>query len=237
MAPLTYHNWDDIKKPVFSINDPTHGAQKVLEWAFREYGEQVLYACSMGAEGMVLLDLISRIQPDAHVLFLDTGLHFQETYEVLEQVRERFPQLRLESRQPALTVEEQAEKYGEALWKTAPDQCCRLRKLEPLTEALQGVEAWISGLRREQSPTRRWTQFLNKDEKFHTVKICPLIHWTWDEVWQYIRERDLPYHVLHDQGYPSIGCAPCTLPVADGEDFRAGRWANFAKTECGLHSK
>jgi phosphoadenosine phosphosulfate reductase len=144
--------------------------------------------------------------------------------------------LKIERKQPALTLDEQSAQYGSALWKRDPNQCCQIRKVIPLRETLTQKEAWISGLRREQSPTRQNTQFLNKDDKFENIKICPLIHWTWDEVWDYIRAKDLPYNELHDRNYPSIGCFPCTQPVSSNGDSREGRWSGSSKTECGLHS-
>lgn len=130
---------------------------------------------------------------------------------------------------PELTLEEQADKYNPALWKNNPNQCCYIRKIKPLEEVLSGAVAWVSGLRRAQSPTRANTDFINKDERFKSVKVCPLIYWTEDEVWDYIKSNDLPYNELHDQHYPSIGCIPCTAPVFDSNDSRAGRWSNFEK--------
>ncbi|PTX63246.1 phosphoadenylylsulfate reductase (thioredoxin) [Melghirimyces profundicolus] len=233
---LTYEHWETAKKPVFSIDNGTKGALEVLRWAYDHYRDDLVYACSFGAESMVLIDLIARIRPDARLVFLDTGLHFRETYQVIDEVRNRYPELRMEFLRPEQTVEEQAREYGFRLWEREADECCRFRKIVPLERALKGRAAWISGLRREQSPTRRSTQFLNKDERFRSVKICPLIHWSWDEVWETIRSRSLPYNPLHDRGYPSIGCVPCTRPVAEGEDMRAGRWAGTGKTECGLHT-
>lgn len=206
----------------------------VLTWAFSTYSK-ITYACSFGVEGMVLIDLISQIKAEAEIVFLDTGLHFQETYELIEKVRERYPQLKLEMVNPRLNVEEQAEEYGEALWERDPNHCCLMRKIEPLKRALQGKQAWISGLRREQSPTRRQTPFVDYDEKFHLIKICPLIHWSWNDIWDYVKAHDLPYNELHDQGFPSIGCFPCTQPAKDSGDLRSGRWDGFTKTECGLH--
>ncbi|WP_240511901.1 phosphoadenylyl-sulfate reductase [Paludifilum halophilum] len=232
---LTYETWEQ-KKPSFPIHNEHKGSLHVLEWAYEHYGEELVYACSFGAEGMVLIDLISRVNPEAKVIFLDTGLHFQETYDLIEVVKKRYPRLNIEKLHPELTVAEQADRYGDALWEREPDHCCRMRKIEPLERALRGKKAWISGLRREQSPSRQRTQFLNKDERFRSVKICPLIHWTWDDVWATIRERGLPYNPLHDRGYPSIGCEKCTLPVEEGEDLRAGRWAGTQKRECGLHT-
>ncbi|WAA11260.1 phosphoadenylyl-sulfate reductase [Fervidibacillus albus] len=207
----------------------------VLKWAFQQYGEQIIYACSFGAEGIVLIDLISKISTKAKVVFLDTGLHFPETYELIERVKNLYPNIQLTKVTPKWSVQEQAERVGDKLWKTDPNRCCYFRKVEPLQRTLTKYEAWISGIRKEQSLSRQKTEYINKDEKFQKIKICPLIHWTWEDVLRYIQLNHLPYNPLHDQGFPSIGCAPCTLPVESGADFRSGRWKGFAKTECGIH--
>ncbi|WNC13364.1 phosphoadenylyl-sulfate reductase [Brevibacillus brevis] len=206
-----------------------------IKWAYRTFQDDLLYSCSFGAEAMVLIDMISDVKKDARILFLDTQLHFRDTYELIDKVRERYPDLRIKVKQPKLTLDQQAEAHGEALWTRQPDLCCQIRKVEPMDEELRGAVAWMSGLRREQSPTRAHVQFVNRDDKFQSLKICPLIHWKEEEVWQYIRMFELPYNPLHDLNYPSIGCAPCTRAVAPGEDSRAGRWAGQGKTECGLH--
>jgi phosphoadenosine phosphosulfate reductase len=233
---VTYENWNSISD-TFPIHDETKGARGVLEWAYQVYDEeQIVYASSFGAEAIVLIDLIQQVKPDAHIVFLDTDLHFPETYDVINKIEARFPSLRIERKKPELTLDEQREEFGSALWKKDPNKCCEIRKVIPLRETLTAKQAWISGLRREQSPTRANTEFLNKDEKFKNIKLCPLIHWTWDEVWEYIRAKDLPYNQLHDQQYPSIGCFPCTNPVGADGDSRAGRWTGSNKTECGLHT-
>lgn len=233
---VTYENWRQVSH-AFSTSDSTKGARGVLEWAYSTYDdEQIIYASSFGLEAIVLIDLIYEVKQEAKVVFLDTELHFPQTYEVIERVKQRFPKLQIEMKKPALTLDDQGKKYGSALWKRNPNLCCHIRKVIPLQEVLCNKVAWISGLRREQSPTRAKTEFLNKDEKFKNVKICPLIHWTWEEVWEYVKTRNLPYNQLHDQHYPSIGCIPCTNPVYGDEDSRAGRWSGFAKTECGLHT-
>jgi len=216
--------------------DDTLGAQRIVEWAYDVYGDSLVYSCSFGAEGIVLIDLISKVKNDAHIVFLDTDIHFQETYDLIDKIKNKYPDLNIEMKKPDLTLEEQSKQYGSALWKKDPNQCCFIRKIKPLEEVLSGATAWISGLRREQSPSRANTDFVNQDERFKSVKVCPLIHWTWDDVWDYIKGNDLPYNDLHDQSYPSIGCIPCTSPVTDSEDSRAGRWAGFNKTECGLHT-
>lgn len=231
--PLTYENWNeqDVSNVLATLPDYLD----VLKWAFRTYADEIVYSCSFGAEGIVLIDLIHQVNRTAKIIFLDTDLHFPETYETIEKIKERYPTLQITMIKPALTLSEQAAQYGEELWRTNPNLCCQLRKVTPLKEALSGVKAWISGLRREQSPTRAKTEYINRDEKFRNIKICPLIHWKWEDVLMYIELNQLPYNPLHDQGYPGIGCAPCTQPVSVAGDSRAGRWAGHAKTECGLH--
>jgi phosphoadenosine phosphosulfate reductase len=230
---LTYETWD--KQAAERMTHQLKDTIDVLKWGYEQYGEDIIYACSFGVEGIVLIDLISKVRPDAKIVFLDTGLHFKETDDLIEKVKDRYPQLNVERVKPTFTVEEQARIYGDELWKRNPNLCCQMRKIEPLKRTLKGYKAWISGLRREQSPTRRHTEFVNKDKKFHLIKICPLIHWTWEEIWAYVDLNGLPYNELHDRGYPSIGCLPCTSPATDLGDFRSGRWAGFEKTECGLH--
>lgn len=230
---LTYATWHDEK--IEGIQDRFEDSNDVLRWAYGEYGDDLVYACSFGAEGIVLIDLISQMKEDATVVFLDTDLHFRETYDVINQIKARYPRLNLTMLKPKITIEEQAELFGDKLWERNPNQCCHIRKVDPLTEALTGAPAWLSGLRREQSETRKLTNYINKDETFQSIKVCPLIHWTWDDVWAYLSRYDLPYNELHDQGYPSIGCEKCTFPTNDLHDLRSGRWAESSKTECGLH--
>lgn len=233
---VTYGNWQQISH-TFDVDDHTKGALSVLDWAYQTYPEEnIVYASSFGAEAIVLIDLIYKVKQNAHIVFLDTDLHFLETYKVINQIKLRFPKLRIELKKPALSLDEQAAQYGTALWKRDPNQCCQIRKIIPLRETLQSKDAWISGLRREQSPTRADTDFVNKDQKFKNIKVCPLIHWTWDEIWSYIKGHDLPYNKLHDYQYPSIGCSPCTQPVTSFVDSREGRWAGMNKIECGLHT-
>jgi len=230
---ITYENWNESE--VTEVEKTFHEAIDVLKWSYSTYEKDIVYACSFGAEAIVLIDLITKVKKKAKLIFLDTNLHFQETYDLIEKVRRKYSHLQIELIQPDLTLEEQAMTYGENLWETDPHTCCHLRKVVPLKRGLIDVTAWISGLRREQSPTRRKTNYINKDDTFQAVKICPLIHWTWKDVWQYIVLHELDYNVLHDNGYPSIGCAPCTQQATDPNDSRSGRWAQFSKTECGLH--
>ncbi|KPL60043.1 phosphoadenylyl-sulfate reductase [Rossellomorea vietnamensis] len=231
---LTYQTWKQPPEE-FEVDPVYKGALNVLKWTYDHYGEDVVYACSFGIEGIVLIDLISKVQPQATIVFLDTAVHFKETYEIIEKVKQTYPGLTIQMKKPQLNLKEQAEAYGDKLWETKPNQCCQIRKLDPLKETLSKGHAWISGLRREQSPTRRDVEFINKDEKFQSVKICPLIHWTWKEIWRYVHKENLSYNALHDQGYPSIGCFHCTTPAIDVNDLRSGRWKGKGKTECGLH--
>lgn len=231
---LTYETWDDEKAK--EIENGFKDSLDCLKWAHQEYGNKIIYACSFGMEGIVLIDFISKLKIDLRVIFLDTGLHFQETYSLIEKVWKRYPNMQIDIIQPTLTLEQQAITFGEELWSKQPDRCCYLRKVKPLEEVLQRAPAWISGLRREQSETRKHLRYINRDHKFQTIKICPLIDWTKEEVKMYINLHQLDYNELHDRGYPSIGCQPCTMPAIDPTDERSGRWVHFSKTECGLHT-
>lgn len=209
-------------------------AEDVLAWMANRYRPEVVLACSFGVEDCVLVDLISRHAPDVGVFYLDTQLLFPETYATADRLVERYgihPVRVL----PRLDPEAQAERFGPALWRRQPDLCCAMRKVEPLQAYLATKRAWISGVRREQSPTRAGAPFLEWDRRFGLAKANPLAAWTAAQLWDYVHAHAVPYNPLHDQGFPSIGCWPCTRAVRAGEDPRAGRWAGFAKTECGLH--
>ncbi len=211
-------------------------SQDVLAWALDRFRSRITLACSFGGPtGMALLDMALRLDPGVPVFYLDTGLLFPETYALVELVARHYGITPIPVR-PALSLEAQAAQHGEALWERAPDRCCALRKVAPQREALQGYDAWITGLRRDQSATRRATPVVAWDAKFALVKVCPLARWSERDVWGYIAEHQTPYNALHGRGFPSIGCAPCTRAVAADEDPRAGRWSGFAKTECGLHT-
>lgn len=233
---LIYENFTSDPFQDLTPADETKGALRILKWAYENFGDSIVYSCSFGAESMVLIDLISKVKKDAQIVFLDTDLHFQETYTLIEEVKEKYPELRIKLKKPDLTLLEQADKHGDALWESNPNQCCFIRKIKPLEEVLADASGWISGLRREQSPSRQNTDFVNKDERFKSIKVCPLIHWSWDDVWDYIRKYNLPYNALHDVQYPSIGCIPCTSQASSSGDSRDGRWAGSSKTECGLHT-
>ncbi len=208
--------------------------EALIAWAADTFGGGLALTCSFsGAAGMVLLDMTTRLGRGTPVIFLDTDLLFLETYALAERAARRY-NLTIERRRPVLTLEEQAERDGSELWGRDPDRCCGIRKVAPLANALKPYRAWMSGIRRDQSATRAATQLVEWNAKHRMVKISPLAHWSERDVWRYIAANDVPYNPLLDQGFPSIGCTPCTRSAADA-DGRAGRWAGFAKVECGIH--
>ena len=209
--------------------------QDILRWAVDVYGEDLTLSVSFGnPEGMVLLDMLSRITNRAQVFTLDTGFLFEETIRFREEAMKRY-RLPLKVITPELSVEEQVERYGPELYSCAPDLCCEIRKIEPQRRFLRDYGAWVTGIRRDQTPQRTKTPVVAFDEYFGVAKISPLAGWTTDEVDEYVRRYDVPLNPLLSMGYRSIGCEPCTRPVAPGEDARAGRWPGMDKTECGLH--
>lgn len=208
----------------------------LLQWGLSEFDQSLAIAASFGAEDVVLIDQVSKLRSQFRVFTLDTDFLFPETYALIDRIEKRYG-IQVERTRSELTPAEQAAHYGERLWASQPDQCCQLRKVEPLKKKLSGLSAWVTGVRRDQAPTRAHTRKLEWDAKFGLVKINPIADWNWNQVWEYIRANDVPYNPLHDQNYPSIGCTYCTRPVQPGEDPRAGRWSGFNKIECGLHVK
>jgi phosphoadenosine phosphosulfate reductase len=209
--------------------------QEILEWALARYQPRIVLACSFGGPtGMVALDMVMSIDRSTPVYFLDTGLLFPQTYELLDRVSERYGITPIGVK-PTLSLLEQAFLHGDKLWERNPDACCAIRKVEPQRDFLTQYDAWISGIRRDQSATRKETPVVQFDQQFGIAKISPLAHWDERMIWTYIRAHDLPYNELHDRNYPSVGCVPCTRAIQTGEDLRAGRWSGREKTECGLH--
>jgi phosphoadenosine phosphosulfate reductase len=206
----------------------------ILRWAVEEFGSDVALATGFGAEGCVLVAMLSAISPGTRIFYLDTDLLFPETYALRDQLEARYG-VHFERRTTKLSLSDQAAQYGERLWEREPDLCCRLRKVEPLREMLKGMRAWVTAIRRDQSAERTHAGLVERDRKFGLVKINPLAAWSARDVWNYIAKHDVPYNPLHDQGYPSIGCVPCTTPVQIGETPRAGRWRGTGRRECGIH--
>ncbi|OGV52364.1 MAG: phosphoadenosine phosphosulfate reductase [Lentisphaerae bacterium GWF2_52_8] len=220
-----------------------HGVQpqKMLAHFLQEYRGKIALASSLGAEDMVLTDIIFALAPTTKIFTLDTGRLFQETYELIEEIRSRYG-IAVQAYFPeASELEEIINRHGPNLFYQSVEKrklCCRIRKLNPLKRALAGLEVWVTGLRHEQSDERAAVELVEWDEAHGLLKLNPLASWSTDDVWRYIREHKLPYHKLHDKGYPSIGCACCTRCLLPGESFRAGRWyweEAAAPKECGLH--
>ncbi|UUZ91753.1 phosphoadenylyl-sulfate reductase [Paenibacillus sp. P25] len=207
--------------------------EALLAWAVERF-PNITLACSFGAEDVVLVDMLQKVSPKTDIFYLDTNVHFKETYETRDRLQQHYG-VEFVQVLPKLTLEEQVAEHGEELWKSNPNQCCNIRKVDPLTDILKNYDAWITGIRRDQAPTRANAKKVEYDVKFGLVKFNPLADWTSEDVWNYIRSNNVIYNPLHDRNYPSIGCEHCTRPVAAGEDPRAGRWAGFEKTECGLH--
>jgi phosphoadenosine phosphosulfate reductase len=201
-------------------------AEELLRWAAEEFGDGLCLTCSWQRQSSALVHMVSELDLGVDVIELDTLVLFDETYATRDRLVERYG-LKLKSFRPIDPIDR--------LWETDPDRCCGIRKVEPLERALGGYDAWITGIRREQSPTRANAQKVEWSERYGVWKIQPLVDWDAKRVQAYLTVNEVPYNPLHDQGYPSIGCTHCTRPVAAGEDERAGRWAGSGKLECGIH--
>lgn len=217
--------------------------QSILEWALKEFGDRVALACSFGAEDMVLVDMLAKIDRQARIFLLDTGRLHQETYDLMDRTHDKLGTT-FEVYSPQTDAVERllSIKGPNSFYQSVKNrkECCYIRKVEPLNRALSTVDAWITGLRRSQSVTRSSVATVEIDDTHNGIlKISPLVEWSEEDVWRYIRENKVPYHQLHDKGFPSIGCAPCTRAVQPGEDIRAGRWwwEDPEHKECGLHIK
>jgi len=209
-------------------------AEEILRWAIDTFHPRLTMATAFGPEGCVILSILAELQPKVRVFNLDTGYQFPETLQLRDRIAQKYG-IEVVLAKPELSVEEYEKCHGGPVYKSNPDRCCFDRKVQVLKREVVGYRAWISGIRRDQSPHRANAPIVGWDKKFGLVKINPLARWTKNQVWQKIMDEGIPYNPLHDQGYPSIGCWPCTRPVLLGEDERAGRWSGTAKTECGLH--
>jgi phosphoadenosine phosphosulfate reductase len=208
--------------------------EQILTWAVQTYFPKLSMATGLGPEGCVIISMLAKIEPRVYVFNLDTGYQFPETLELRQRIAERYG-VAIHLQRPELSVEEYERLHGGPLYAVDADRCCFDRKVAVLERVAVHFDAWMTGIRRDQSPTRADTPILRWDKKFALVKISPLAAWTKEDVWQRIAAEGIPYNPLHDRGYPSIGCWPCTRPVESGQDERAGRWTGTAKTECGLH--
>jgi phosphoadenosine phosphosulfate reductase len=226
--------WDQAA--IGALNERFRGRspEALLDWTAEEFGDRAVLTCSFGGSaGMVLLDLVARRRLPLTVLFLDTNLLFPETYALAEAAARHYA-MPIKRLLPGISLEAQAAVHGPALYNSDPDRCCAIRKVAPLAEALAPYSAWISGIRRDQTAQRAATEPVQWGARHGLLKLSPLAYWGEREVWSYISAHGVPYNPLLDQGYPSLGCAPCTRP-ASAADPRAGRWSGSGKTECGLH--
>jgi phosphoadenosine phosphosulfate reductase len=219
------------------VNERLAGAspRAVLEWAVERFYPRLTLATAFGAEGCVLIHLLAEVEPKVRVFNLETGYQFPETLALRDEIAKRYG-IEVELVRPDATVADYERAHSGPLYVTNPDQCCYDRKIVPLRRALAGYDAWITAIRSDQTQHRAGAEVVGADPRFGLVKINPLLSWSRRDIWAFIVTHGVPYNPLHDQGYPSIGCWPCTQRVAAGDDERAGRWAGLAKTECGLHS-
>ncbi|PKQ14739.1 MAG: phosphoadenylyl-sulfate reductase [Actinobacteria bacterium HGW-Actinobacteria-8] len=234
-SPLTLLNpaeWTEQSAATVNARLETASAAHIADWAVATFGDRLIVAASM--QDTILPHLIGTRLPGVEVLFLDTGYHFPETLTTRDEAARRLP-ITVVNALPAQTVAQQDAQYGEKLHDRDPHLCCALRKVEPLGRTLAGYDAWVTGARRADAATRAELPVVQWDAKHGLMKINPLAPWSDDQVESYQDAHDLPRHPLVAQGYPSIGCGPCTRAVAPGEDPRAGRWAGQDKTECGIH--
>lgn len=208
-------------------------AEDFLAWAVGEFGEKLCVTCSWQKQSSVLVHMLASLGLKPAIVELDTHLFFRESYETRDRLMERYGITLVQPPIPSIAEQHKAE--GPNLWETDPDRCCHIRKVEPLIDALEPFDAWISGIRRDQSPSRASIAKLQWSERYHLWKLHPLADWDEKRVWGYILSNEIPYNPLHDAGYRSIGCMPCTRPIRTDEEERAGRWAGSDKLECGLH--
>jgi len=208
--------------------------EAILRWAVDRFFPRLTMATAFGPEGNCIIHILAGIEPHVRIFNLETGYQFPETLKLRERIKEKYG-IEVEYVRAEATVKEYEDEHGGPLYVIRPDQCCEDRKIIPLRQAVAGYEAWISAIRKDQSGERGKASVVQWDAKFNLVKINPLLHWTKKDVWNFITKNDVPYNPLHDRGYPSIGCWPCTAPVGEGEDERAGRWRGTGKKECGLH--
>ena len=211
---------------------PDASAQEVIAWAVGTFGRRTIVASNM--QDAVLVDLAAKALPGVEVLFLETGYHFAETIGTRDAVAHVYDVSVVDAAAPRSVAQQDAE-FGKDLWARDPNACCAMRKVEPLTRTLAGYDAWVTGVRRVEAPTRAGTPLVTYDEKFGLVKVNPLAAWSDDDMDAYIAQHGILVNPLVGEGYPSIGCAPCTAKPAPGADPRSGRWAGTGKIECGLH--
>ena len=229
-----------LSAPIVPQIDEDAPTEKLIEWTLEQYADQrMALTTGFGMEGCALIDLYAAHEQPLDVIYLDTGFFFPETHHLIDELKVRYSHLNFINRGTSLTPEQQAAQHGDQLWKTNPDLCCKLRKVDPMRDALDDVDVWVTALRRGQGPSRADLHVAEWNDKYKVIKISPLAEWSRQEVRNHVKANGVPYNELHDRGYPSVGCTHCTQAVAgvSSEDYsREGRWAGTEKTECGLHT-
>lgn len=229
-----------LSAPIVPQIDEDAPTEKLIEWTLEQYADQrMALTTGFGMEGCALIDLYAAHEQPLDVIYLDTGFFFPETHHLIDELKVRYPHLNFINLGTSLTPEQQAAQHGDQLWKTNPDLCCKLRKVDPMRDALDYVDVWVTALRRGQGPSRADLRVAEWNDKYKVIKISPLAQWSRQEVRNHVKANGVPYNELHDRGYPSVGCTHCTQAVAgvSPEDYsREGRWAGTEKTECGLHT-
>jgi phosphoadenosine phosphosulfate reductase len=227
-------NWSPERLQALNETFARQPAQDLVAWALASFAPDIALGTGFGPSGIVIMHMVATLRPDTTIFYLDTGALFIRTYQLCHTLETQLG-ITLTPVRSDMSLEKQAAVYGSALWQRDPDLCCHLRKVQPLRHFLAGKQAWITGVRRDQTETRANVQLLEWNHSNEVVKINPLAFWSESQVWSYIDEHKLPYNPLHDQGYPTLGCVPCTSRVSADEDSRAGRWRGHEKLECGLH--
>jgi len=209
-------------------------AEELVAFAAEQFGGSMVLTCSWQLGTSILVHMTREVAPQTRLVEIDTGLLFAETHETRQRLVDHYG-LEVETLRPGQSVEQQADAHGARLWEREPDRCCGMRKVEPLERAIRDADGWLTGIRRDQTEQRARAPKLVLDARRGVVKVQPLVDWSERDCWRYIHKNGIPYNELHDRGFPSIGCTPCTRAAGSGEDARAGRWAGSGKTECGLH--
>jgi phosphoadenosine phosphosulfate reductase len=223
-------DWDEASERLNGVHP-----REILRWAVETFYPRLTMATAFGPEGCAIIHMLAEIEPRVRIFNLETGYQFPETLALRDRIAERYG-IEVELVRADTTVPEYEARHGGPVYLEHPDRCCHDRKIVPLRRAVEGYDAWISSIRSDQSSHRAKASVIGWDAKFNLVKVNPLLSWTHRDVWAFIVANHVPYNPLHDRGFPSIGCWPCTRAVAPGDEERAGRWAGQAKTECGLHS-
>ena len=229
-----------LAAPLIPEMDEDASTGSLIQWSLDQFADRrMVITTGFGMEGCALIDLYAAHERPLDVIYLDTGFFFPETYQLIDELKARYPHLDFINRGTRVTPEEQAARYGDQLWKTNPDLCCELRKVDPMRVALEKVDVWVTALRRSQGPSRVNLKVSEWNDKYDVLKLSPLATWSRQEVRHHVKTHGVPYNQLHDRGYPSLGCTHCTQAVTglSSQDYsREGRWVGTEKTECGLHT-